>query len=139
MPRSLPCSSEIFDSTGMYLLDDGMTLWLYIGRNMPIDELDELFDPNPIILPPDQRPLTEISFRTDSLTDYSLPRRISNIISGLRRDRTNIPDLKILWADAPHNAFLHRFSLRLVEDSIYGNMSYVDYLVKTHAKIQARL
>lgn len=139
LPRSLPCSSEILDSGGFYLLDDGADLWLYVGRNMPADELDELFDPNPAILAPDRRPLTEISFRTDALTDYSLPHRINNIITALQRNRINVPGLKIIWADAPHSLFLHRFSLRLVEDSLYGTMSYVDYLVKTHAKIQAKL
>lgn len=123
----------------MYLLDDGTEVWLYIGRNVPVDELDDIFEPNPAVLRPEDRPLTEISFRTDGLTDFPLPLRISNIISALQKDRVNVPRLKILWADAPHSAFLHRFSLRLVEDSLYGNMSYVDYLVKTHAKIQAKL
>lgn len=139
LPRALPCSSEILDSSGMYLLDDGITIWLYIGRNMPLDELDEIFDPNPAALPPNQRPLNDVSFRTDALTDYSLAFRISNIISALQRNRINVPGLKILWADAPIEEFLHRFSLRLVEDSYYGDMSYVDYLVKTHSKIHAKL
>ena len=123
----------------MYLLDDGMSLWVYIGRNMPMDELDELFEPNPAHLPPNQRPLMELYFRSDSLTDYSIAVRVSNIFSALKRGRRNVPDLKVLWADCPEELFLHRFSLRLVEDSIFGNMSYIDYLVKTHAKIQQKL
>lgn len=32
VPRWLKCSAEVIDSEGIYLLDDGTLLWLYIGR-----------------------------------------------------------------------------------------------------------
>jgi hypothetical protein len=32
VPRWLKCSAELIDSGGIYLLDDGAVLWLYIGR-----------------------------------------------------------------------------------------------------------
>mgnify|MGYP003386096048 FL=1 len=32
IPRWLKCSAEVIDSEGIYLLDDGTLMWLYIGR-----------------------------------------------------------------------------------------------------------
>ena len=37
MPRNIPCTSEVLDSSGIYLLDDGSKLWLYIGRYCQCD------------------------------------------------------------------------------------------------------
>lgn len=33
LPKCLPVTSEIFDSDGIYLMDDGTFLWLYVGRD----------------------------------------------------------------------------------------------------------
>lgn len=47
-------------------------------------------------------------------------------------------ELRVVWADEPPNATSLRFGVRLVEDSIYGVLSYVDYLCKLHSKIQTK-
>jgi hypothetical protein len=38
-------SSEIFESDGVYLLDDRSSLWIYIGRSVSRQTLEDLFDP----------------------------------------------------------------------------------------------
>jgi hypothetical protein len=52
-----------------------------------------------------------------------------------------VAELKIVWGGEINSsgADVLRFGVRLVEDSIYGCMSYVDHLCDMHAKIQTFL
>lgn len=43
LPNTLSVTSEVFESDGIYLLDDTTYLWLYIGRNVPSQDLEEWF------------------------------------------------------------------------------------------------
>lgn len=43
LPTPIASSSETFESTGLYLMDDGDKLWLYIGRYFNVNLLEELF------------------------------------------------------------------------------------------------
>lgn len=43
LPRSLIVSSEVFESDGVYLLDEGSTLYLYIGRNVSQSRIEDWF------------------------------------------------------------------------------------------------
>ena len=45
-------------------------------------------------------------------------------------------EVLIVWGDEPSTPESARFGLRLVEDSIYGFMSYTDFLCKLHATIR---
>lgn len=49
-------------------------------------------------------------------------------------------ELRVIWGDDTSFRPKDRakFALRLVEDSVYGVNSYVDFLCKLHAKIQAK-
>jgi hypothetical protein len=47
LPRALSSTSELLDSEGMFLLDDGRYMYLYIGRNVPGERLQELFNIDP--------------------------------------------------------------------------------------------
>lgn len=60
---------------------------------------------------------------------------MSNIAQELRRGWSVVPPIKCVWPDVQFGTF----ALRLVEDSIRGQQSYVDYLVGIHAKIQEKL
>lgn len=47
LPRPLSSTSELLDSDGMYILDDGRYVYLYIGRNVPGERLQQLFNIDP--------------------------------------------------------------------------------------------
>ena len=48
-------------------------------------------------------------------------------------------ELKVVWADEQaQTPDSYRFGIRIIEDSIFGVMSYVDYLCKVHSRIQLR-
>ena len=49
----------------------------------------------------------------------------------------HIIELRIIWSDLSSTKPLNnRFSMRLIEDSSAGLMSYVDYLCNMHTRIQ---
>lgn len=128
LPRSLSATSEVFDSEGVYLMDDGCTLWLYICRSAPHEWLEEWF-----AVPAHSRP-SHVSFRLASDTAC----KISSLVEALRAINPHKAELKVIWADEPPSFNSNRFSIRLVEDSIFGAMSYVDYLCRLHSKITSK-
>ena len=75
-----------------------------------------------------------MSFQTDSPT----ARRMAATVDALRAASSIKQELRVVWGDEPQTAHSQRFGMRLVEDSIYGVMSYVDFLCKLHSKIQAK-
>lgn len=60
------------------------------------------------------------------------------IVDALRARSPSKQELRVVWADEPPNSTSLRFGMRLVEDSIYGVLSYVDHLCKLHSKIQSK-
>lgn len=49
----------------------------------------------------------------------------------------HIIELRIIWSDLSSTKPVNnRFSMRLIEDSSAGLMSYVDYLCNMHTRIQ---
>ena len=81
LPKSLPVTSEVFESDGIYLLDDGSSLWLYIGRNVTPDLLNEWFN---LPLNSFEKP-NFISFNMNS----SEGNLMNNIVSYLRQHNWN--------------------------------------------------
>lgn len=129
VPRAPCVGSEALQSDACYLLDEGSTLYLYVGRTITRMELEEWFS-----VPPHARP-SSVSFNADSHTASLMRTLIENI------QATSIcqPELVVIWADEPSSADSTRFALRLVEDSIYGTGSYTDHLCKLHTNVQTLL
>ena len=129
MLNTLPVTSEVFDSDGIYMLDDGFYLYIYIGRGVSQSLLEELF-----AVPAHERP-QHLTLRQNSL----LSNRISDLIEILRSSNHTKGQLKVIWADEPQSFDSVRFSARIVEDSIFGVLSYTDYLCKVHQQIQTKM
>jgi hypothetical protein len=68
----------------------------------------------------------------------SVARRMAGLVDALRAASAVKQELKVVWADESQTPDSARFGLRLVEDSVYGVMSYVDFLCKLHSKIQQK-
>ena len=47
-------------------------------------------------------------------------------------------EIRYVWGDDTTSVNFEKFATRLIEDSIKGEMSYVDFLCKVHSKIQAK-
>jgi protein transport protein SEC24 len=43
LPSSLPLSSEQLDSTGVFLLENGKDVFIYVGKTVSVDVLQQLF------------------------------------------------------------------------------------------------
>lgn len=130
-PRAPGVGSDALQSDSVYLLDEGSTLFLYVGRTVSSSELEEWFNVAPHVSP---RP-SRVSFSADS-HGASLMRTMIEAVQGLAQTQ---PELVVVWADEPSSAESTKMALRLVEDSIYGVMSYTDYLCKLHATISGRM
>lgn len=137
LPTSLSVTSEVFESDGIYLLVDNFTMWLYIGRNVPQHQLQEWFGlgiGNGAYCNGEERPL-HVDFQEGSLAAD----RMKAIVDSVREHSQRKQEMKVIWSGELRDASSNQFNLRLVEDSIYGAMSYVDYLCKLHGKIQRKL
>jgi protein transport protein SEC24 len=134
IPRSMPVTAEVLRSDGIYLLDDGAYMFLYIGRNIPFESIEDWFGIEAYALQNGERP-ARISFNQQN----AAADKIFMVVQALRDMSPFEQELKVIWADDTSNSdeFM-RFALRLMEDSTRGTISYVDYLCKLHGKIQAK-
>jgi protein transport protein SEC24 len=128
MPLVVPTISEVLESDGMYLLDDGGALYLYIGRAVPPHKLEEWFGlqvhPGGIYEKP-----KSLSLNINASYEAQ---RFAAIVQNLRALNWNKQELKIVWAGEQQGPDAVRFSLRLVEDSVYGKLSLVSSLLYLH-------
>ena len=120
----------VFESDGVYLMDDNDVLWLYIGRSVSQRDLEEWFN----VHAHQDRP-SNINFQTQN---SDLAKRMENVIECIREKAHHKQDLKVIWAELSSSMRQEyvRFTTRLVEDSVFGNQSYVDFLCKMHSKIK---
>ena len=129
VPRAACVGSEALHSESCFLLDEGSTLYLYVGRSVTRMELEEWFN-----VPPHARP-SSLSFNADSHAAFLM----RTLVEKVQETSSCQPELVVIWADEPSTPDSTRFSLRLVEDSIYGSGSYTDHLCKLHASVQEML
>jgi len=126
-PYTAKVSAEALESSGVYLMDDGSTLYLHVGRSCTRVELEEWFGVAPHSRPP------QVTFNKET-SDTAL--YMARLIESLQSVSPHKQQLVVIWGDEPTNAVSSRFAMRLMEDSLYGTMSYTDFMCKLHASIQ---
>lgn len=111
-------------------MNDNDVLWLYIGRAVSARDLEEWFG----IHAHQDRP----SMLTLQTNTSETAKKIENVIECIREKSHHKQDLKIIWAELASSMRPEyvRFTTRLIEDSIFGTQSYVDFLCKMHSKIK---
>jgi protein transport protein SEC24 len=116
LPAILNLSHERLTSEGMFLLENGYDLFLWIGRNVSPAIINTLFGVNTL----EGADLSELSIQSDS-SDYSS--RLNTIIEALREERTRHLQLHFIREGDGHaEAFFSRF---LVEDRlVYSVLSF---------------
>lgn len=121
LPVPINLSVERLRSDGVFLLEDSVKLYLWIGQASPGAILSSLLGMNSL----EGVDCTRLAL-IDSKDDLS--RRIHNIIQALRHERRPFMDLMII---GEHNPAEVRFFWRLVEDRASfngGSYSYTEYL-----------
>ena len=123
LPPVLNLSVNVLSATGMYLLDDGLSLWLLVGDQVSETEMMEVFGV-PSLMGYDVSNLRLPSLETQR------SKKIFTLLQELRVDRPYYCPLKIVRASDPE---FSKLKWRLIEDrDVFqgGNYSYGEYVQK---------
>ena len=143
MPPTVPPSIAAMQVDGVYLVDDGFTFYLFVGRSVGAADMTELF-----------------GFATAEGVDCScggggvslvqggeggsLAGRLERFVATLRNGdtcRTGITGaLKVVFAGNPTTSVWEADVMALlVDDSTVHEVSYVDFLVAVHGKVRNKM
>ncbi|KAI7817471.1 Sec23/Sec24 trunk domain-containing protein [Gamsiella multidivaricata] len=130
LPPLVRVSYARLDATGAYMLENGQKVFLWLGRDIPAQFLQDVFGVQTLDeVSPEQRYLPEI----DSLTSSQL----RTLRTYMQAQRAKYLDLTVV-RQGKDQAELE-FSNLLVEDKNNEAMSYVDYLPTIHRMIQTEV
>ncbi|XP_078094614.1 protein transport protein Sec24C-like [Mustelus asterias] len=129
-PRAVRCTAYQLSPEGFYLLDDGLSLFLWVGMLVPAEWIQNVFG---------APSFNAVDCGVGSLPvlDNPCSWQIRNMISIIRKQRARFLKLIIVkQADGSERQFRHF----LVEDkSPSGGASYPDFLYYIHISIQQSL
>ncbi|TPX48602.1 hypothetical protein SeMB42_g02938 [Synchytrium endobioticum] len=132
MPRMINLSSERLDRSGMFLLENGLEIILWVGRAIPPEMVQAVFDR------PSYDALTFGKF-TLPLLQNNASVRINNIINSIRQarliDNTTHPSITIVKEDGTDPALRTAFLSHLIEDRMDGHPSYPQFLTNLHEAV----
>lgn len=129
LPLQLPPTAEKLEEDGMFLLHSAMCCYLYIGPRVNGEVLTALFGTDHV----DTAEKTLCLFDTQSSSDESFRGRVCDIVEYLNSTTPMSQPLEIL---TKNDWRLNRFMSALVEDRTRNDISYVEFLVQVHKKIQ---
>lgn len=130
-PEILNLSSEKLERTGVYLLENGMEIFIWIGRNTPTETCSALFgveSPSQINSGKAQLPALP--------NDKSV--RLQNLITNIRNLRMKTaslyPHLYLVREDGEPNMRIW-FLSHLIEDRLDNQQSYPQFLASVREKL----
>lgn len=130
MPPQEWVSAEKVDLHGVYLLETGVEIMVYVGEAADREVCEALFGV------PDAKALAALPAMSAFVPrESTLSQRVWNIIRQIRTDRPPYVPITVVTPDSPLKAV---FNSRLVEDRVAMVDSYVEYLCALHAAIQNR-
>uniref|UniRef100_A0AAY4DRN9 SEC24 homolog D, COPII coat complex component n=1 Tax=Denticeps clupeoides TaxID=299321 RepID=A0AAY4DRN9_9TELE len=130
LPGAVRCSEERLSDNGMFLLENGRLLFLWLGQACPSELIQSLFNvPSFAHLPEELNSLPEL--------DNPQSKKVHAIISAISERRTNRMKLLIVkQKDRPEILFRQH----LVEDKgLHGGASYMDFLCYVHREVRQLL
>ncbi|XP_017569438.1 protein transport protein Sec24D [Pygocentrus nattereri] len=130
VPAAVRCSEERLSETGVFLLDNGQNLFLWLGQACPPDLIQSLFNvPSLAHLSPDMTSLPEL--------DNAQSKKLRSIICAISQQRPHSMKMVIVkQKDKPEMLFRQH----LVEDKgLHGGASYIDFLCYVHREIRQLL
>ncbi|XP_067937652.1 protein transport protein Sec24C-like [Watersipora subatra] len=128
LPTPIRCSTDRLLDTGAYLLENGLSMFLWLGYNLNQEFIQDVFGVGS---------LAQINIETCILLELDNPRsqRINQIVSKVRSQRSRFMKLTIVRQRDKLEPWFNHF---LVEDKgTNGSPSYVDYLCHIHKEIRA--
>ncbi|XP_054907152.1 protein transport protein Sec24D [Poeciliopsis prolifica] len=131
VPDPVRCSEERLSDSGLFLLENGHSIFLWLGQASPPDLIQSLFNV------PSLAHLQQEHMFTLPELDNPLSKKVRAIISELLEKRPNSMKLQIVrQKDKPEMSF-RQF---LVEDKgLHGGASYMDFLCYVHREIRQLL
>uniref|UniRef100_A0A8C5NHM0 SEC24 homolog D, COPII coat complex component n=1 Tax=Gouania willdenowi TaxID=441366 RepID=A0A8C5NHM0_GOUWI len=124
------CSEERLCESGIFLLENGHVMFLWLGQAISPDHAQKIFNvPSISHLQGHMSTLPEV--------DNPLSRKIRSIISSLQEKRSNSLKLQIVQQRDKAELLFRQF---LVEDKgLYGSASYMDFLCYIYREIRQLL
>lgn len=127
IPTAMRCSVERFSDSGVYLLENGLMMFLWIGLHVSNDWVLSVFGVNsPAQIDIDSSKLL--------LLDNPLSLRLRNLVEKIRGQRSRYMKLAVVRQRDTLEPWFKQF---LVEDKgANASASYVDFLVHMHKEIR---
>ncbi|XP_054261293.1 protein transport protein Sec24A-like isoform X2 [Macrosteles quadrilineatus] len=116
-PPRLQLSAERIDSQGMFLMDDGTTLMLYIGHNLDPALCQAVFNV------PHFSAIQELDYLPE--LDNPTSEAVRGFVSYLQNDKPYLIPLQVIRDDSHHRM---RFLEKLIEDKNESGTSYYEFL-----------
>lgn len=127
IPTPIRCSAERFSDSGVYLLENGLMMFLWIGLHVSNDWVQSIFG----VHSPAQ---IDIDSSKLLLLDNPLSVRLRNLIQTIRSKRSHYMKLAVVRQRDTLEPWFKQF---LVEDKgANASASYVDFLVHMHKEIR---
>ncbi|KXS17082.1 hypothetical protein M427DRAFT_97202 [Gonapodya prolifera JEL478] len=131
LPPRVRASYERMDPAGLYLVENGQAILLWIGRQAPPEILRSLFGV-------DAHEKIDVMMRSMPELDNALSVRVRTIVGYLQSQRTSYMQLQLVRQQADPLLEVE-LSNMLAEDKSFDGMNYVDYLTHVHRLIQTEL
>ncbi|KAL6046314.1 Protein transport protein Sec24C [Balamuthia mandrillaris] len=129
LPPALRLSRESLRDDGIYLMDNGQEMFLWIGGSAPSSALSALFGVESLMdVDSSKLQLTE--------RDNPLSARVCGVVRTLRNQTGQGQAVHVIQRGSPLEA---RFVSYFVEDKTATQMSYADFLCHLHRHIQNKL
>uniref|UniRef100_A0A8C6V744 SEC24 homolog D, COPII coat complex component n=1 Tax=Neogobius melanostomus TaxID=47308 RepID=A0A8C6V744_9GOBI len=130
LPAPVRCSEERLSDAGMFLLENGHSMFLWLGQASPPDVIQGIFDlPSLAHLQPNMTALPEL--------DSPLSKKVRSIVADLLEKRTNSMKLHVVRQKDKPEILFRQF---LVEDKgLYGGASYMDFLCHVYREVRQLL
>lgn len=127
---TLPLSMEKLDQSDMYLLDDAVSLTLWIGRSCPSDMLEAILGLRSL----EGVDCGRIRLKENGNSSMAV---LNNHIDAIRLQRSHI--YQVAQVVGPKDPSEPRFLAALTEDRAQTSMTYVEFLCHVHRQIQNKL
>jgi len=126
LPTGLALSSDKLDQEAVYVLENGADVYLWVGRQVPCEIVQELF--NVPGIPDIQSQSTQLqSGEGPNLT------RVNSIVNEVRRQRCAFLRMRVIKRGDTSETYFYN---SIIEDRSQAGMSYVEFLCHIHRQIQ---
>ncbi|XP_019627758.1 PREDICTED: dynein heavy chain 1, axonemal-like isoform X2 [Branchiostoma belcheri] len=127
VPTAIRCSIERLKDNGVYLLENGVSMFMWIGMNVDTEWIQSVFGVQSVAQ-------IDIDSGTLLSLDNPLSARVRNLVQHIRSQRSRFMKLTIVRQRDKLEPWFQHF---LVEDKgLYGGASYVDFLCHMHKEIR---